>query len=57
MRLSEQLLESQVAKEKPEQAKRVSGRIFTIRSDFTEASINFSIDFLHKKAARSCENH
>jgi hypothetical protein len=39
--------------------KRDIGRNLTIStvSDFIEASRNFILDFLHKKATENCENH
>jgi hypothetical protein len=36
--------------------KGVSGRIFTFSRYFIEASRNFILDFLHKKASKSSEN-
>ncbi len=37
--------------------KRVTGRIFTIRSDFIEAIRNFILDALLQKTAKNGENH
>jgi hypothetical protein len=51
MRLSEQLLVSQAAIGKPEQARLIGllEGLFLFVSDFIEASRNFSLDFLHRK--------
>jgi hypothetical protein len=37
--------------------KRVTGRMFTIVSDFIEACRNFFLNFLYKKTAKNCESH
>ncbi len=57
--LSEQLLQTQAAMGKPEQAGG-SGLLegfSQLVSDFIETSRNFILDFLHKKTDKNCESH
>jgi hypothetical protein len=57
--LSEQLLQTQAAMGKPEQAGG-SGLLegfSQLVSDFIETSRNFLLDFLHKKTDKNSESH
>jgi hypothetical protein len=58
-RVTEQLLETQAAIRKPEQAlwRGLLEGISQIVSDFIEASRNFYLDFLYKKTTKNYENH
>jgi hypothetical protein len=59
-RVKEQLLETQAAIRKPEQALwrgLLEGISKLLVSDFIEASRNFGFDFLHKKTTKNFENH
>ncbi len=55
-RLAEQHLEPQAATRKPEQVSW-RGLLAELLSDFKEASINFIINFLYKRAAKYCANY
>ncbi len=37
--------------------KKATGRISQLISDFTEESRNLTLDFLHKKTVKNCDNH
>jgi hypothetical protein len=58
-RLSEQLLESQAAIGKPEQATRreLLEGFSQLVSDFLEVSRNYILENFHKKTAKNSENH
>jgi len=55
----EQLLETQEAIEKPEQTswRGLQAGFSQFVSDFIQTSSNISFDFLHKQAAKNCEDH
>jgi hypothetical protein len=55
-RFSEQLLEQRTTIGKLDWNKPSEGFLQLV-NDFTEASRNFNLGFLHKKTAKICENH
>ncbi len=58
-RLPEQLLASQAAIEKPDQASRrgLLEGFSKLLSDLIEVSKNFGFDFLHEEVVKNCESH